>query len=264
MRQISLAIFLVTIAFATPSHAAPQMLGVFATGPNPTPLRCEDGVCSAEFSSFCLQQQRDAPLDGTAYLTVDPAQFRLSVWDAGGVMQTAQADGMTIRSARNYTAVRISIPEAAMRRLGGVKAALHVASHTTVEPVPLANDRMPITDQERKLVAGAHRKIGERYVEKAGDLSNAANAAMKMINALPVGAKALPPDEQAQTAWSALGPGALGEKGRQFLKQRVEACTSLAWSAWFKGGVSSCLKSFHDSFVSTLNGDYWAAIGAGL
>jgi len=264
MRRFSIAILLAIFAPVMPVAAAPQMLGVFATGPNPTPLRCKDGVCSAEFSSFCLQQKRDAPLDGTAYRTVDPAQFRLTVWDVGGGMRTAQADGLSIRSARNYTAIRISIPEAALRRLGGVKAALHVASHATVEPVPLANDPMPITDQERKLVAGAHRKIGERYVEKAGTLSNAANAAMKMINALPADAKSLPPDEQAQTAWSALGPGALGEKGRRFLEQRVEACTSLAWSAWFKGGVGTCLKSFHDSFVSTLNGDYWAAVGAGL
>ncbi len=264
MRRFSLALVLAIILPAAPVIAAPQMLGVFATGPNPTPLRCADGICSAEFSAFCLQQRRDAPLDGTAYMSMDPSKFQLAVRSADGQMRTVQAEGLTIRSARNYAAVHISIPESTVQRLGGVGAALHVAAHTTVEPVPVTNDPMPITDRERHLVAGVHREIGERYVEKAGKLSDSAKAAMTMINALPTDTTALSPDAQAKTAWSAVDPADIDANSRGFLEQRVDACTTLARSAWFKGGVGTCLKSFHDSFVSTLNGDYWAAIGAGL
>jgi hypothetical protein len=264
MRRLCLALFFTIILPFGPVIAAPQMLGVFATGPTPTPLRCADGVCSAEFSAFCLQQQRDAPLDGTAYTTVDPSQFQLSIRSADGQVRTVQAEGLTIRSARNYAALQISLPESTVRRLGGVEAAMHVAPHTSVEPVSVANDPMPITDTERRLAAGVHRKIGERYVEKAGKLSDSAKAAMTMINALPTDATALSADAQAAAAWSAIDPAGLNENSRGFLEQRVEACTTLARSAWFKGGVGTCLKSFHDSFVSTLNGDYWAAIGAGF
>lgn len=264
MRRFTFAVLLAILLPAAPAIAAPQMLGVFATGPNPTPLRCVDGTCSAEFSAFCLQQQRDAPLDGTPYATVDPSQFQLTVRGADGQVRTVQADGLTIRSARNYAAVRISIPEAAVRRHGGVEAALHVAVHTTVEPVPVTNDPMPITERERRLAAGVHREIGERYVEKAGKLSDSAKAAMTMINALPADATPQSADAQAKTAWSVVDPASLDANSRGYLEQRVEACTTLARSAWFKGGVGTCLKSFHDSFVSTLNGDYWAAIGAGL
>lgn len=264
MRKFCFIVLLATFAPFAPSHAAPQMLGLFATGPAATPLRCDDGVCSAEFSAFCLQQNRDAPLDGTAYRPVDSTQLRLVLRDRAGDRRAVPAEELTIRSARNYTAVRIAMPEETVRRLGGVAAALHVAARTTLAPVPVANDPTPLTEAEMALAAGRHRAIGERHVEQGGKLSQAAKAAMKMINVLPADAAALPPDDQARSAWAALGPNALGEKGRRFLEQRVEVCTTLAWSAWFKGGVATCLKSFHDSFVSTLNGDYWAAVGAGL
>ncbi len=216
MRRLCLAVFFALILPAAPVIAAPQMLGVFATGPTPTPLHCADGLCSAEFTAFCLQQERDAPLDGTPYASVDPTQFQLSIRGADGLVRTVQAEDLTIRSARNYAALHISIPESTLRRLGGVEAALHVAPYTSVEPVPVANDPMPITDQERRLAAGAHRKIGERYVEKAGKLSDTAKAAMTMINALSTDSAALPAEDQARAAWSVIDPAGLNENSRGF------------------------------------------------
>jgi len=35
------------------ASAAPQILGLLATN-SPTPLTCNDGICSAHFSAFCL------------------------------------------------------------------------------------------------------------------------------------------------------------------------------------------------------------------
>ena len=52
---------LIAALFAAPHSsalAAPQALALLKTG-GPVTLTCADGVCKAEFSTYCLQQERD-------------------------------------------------------------------------------------------------------------------------------------------------------------------------------------------------------------
>src|SRR4030095_557352 len=49
------------------ASAASQVLGLVASHGAPTPLTCIDGQCSAQFSTFCLQQNRPAPSRGDDY-----------------------------------------------------------------------------------------------------------------------------------------------------------------------------------------------------
>ena len=49
------------------ADAASQVLGLVASNGAPTPLTCIDGQCSAQFSTFCLQQNRPAPSRGDDY-----------------------------------------------------------------------------------------------------------------------------------------------------------------------------------------------------
>ena len=59
------------------ASAAPQILGLVATTA-PTPLTCSDGMCSAQFSAFCLQQHRISPTAGTAYRPAKGTALTLS------------------------------------------------------------------------------------------------------------------------------------------------------------------------------------------
>lgn len=161
MRRI---VFVVSLLFAFPiglAEAAPQILGLFATGPTPTQLHCKDGVCSARFSAFCLQQQRDAPLSGQAYVPADGTELHLVVTDKDGYQRMVPGEGLTIRSASHYTSVMISIDEAAVRALGGETVALVVPARATLLPESMATDPNPQTVAEIEQAVGQHRRIGE-------------------------------------------------------------------------------------------------------
>ena len=66
MRTIRLAGALLAVTVPFGAQAAPQMLGLPQSA-NATPLFLQSaGECTAELSAFCLQQDRKAPLAGTA------------------------------------------------------------------------------------------------------------------------------------------------------------------------------------------------------
>ena len=263
MRRILVAMVLFLAYPFGAAQAAPQMLALFATGATPTELNCENGVCSARFSAFCLQQHRDAPLNGEAYEPMEGSDLRFVVTDANGVSRTLPARDMTIRSARHYTAVVISVPEEVVRSLGAAKIALAVGARVTLAPRALSTDPQPQTAKEIAQATGPHRALGESYVEQGGDLSKAARVAMRMINTLQGSKGTLEAEQEAALARRVLDRTALPGKAQDMMANRVDICATLAQSAWFKGGLATCLQSYHDSFVSTLNTDFWAALGAG-
>ena len=69
------ALFVLPLATAS---AAPQALGLAAT-PEPMPLHCEDGLCTAFLTAFCLQENRPQPEDGIAYLPTETSVINLLV-----------------------------------------------------------------------------------------------------------------------------------------------------------------------------------------
>ena len=112
MRFIKFGILAAALGFvANAAMAAPQMLGLVATNAA-APLYCEGGVCTAEISTFCLQEHRGEPARGTAYNLVDPAKI---------ILVARAADGRNIRRtvghmarltvARGQYALRISLPQ---------------------------------------------------------------------------------------------------------------------------------------------------------
>ena len=245
------------------AQAAPQMLGLFATGPNATELNCEDGVCSAQFTAFCLQQNRDAPLDGTAYTPAGDAPLRFVLTDSAGLERSVPAKDMTIRSARNYTAVVISVPEKTVRSLGAVRIALSVGERASLLPVPVANDPNPMTEAEIVAATGRNRAVGESIVEQSGHMSDAVRASMTVINTLRGGAAEAAGTTEATVARRMIDRAALPVKVHDMVSDRIAICANLKRSVWYKKDLAYCLQGYHDSFVSTLNGDYWNAVGTG-
>ena len=80
---LSAAIAMLSLA-ASRAEAAPQILGLVASNGLPVPMRCEGGDCTALLASFCLQEARDAPEDGQAYLPGPRGGLSLIVTRASG------------------------------------------------------------------------------------------------------------------------------------------------------------------------------------
>ena len=67
-RRLAGATAIASVLFLLPdaASAAPQALGLVATQ-EAMPLQCDDGVCVAFLSSFCLEEERNPPESRTAY-----------------------------------------------------------------------------------------------------------------------------------------------------------------------------------------------------
>ena len=111
IRIVTLGIVL-SLVIGGRASAAPQILGLLATMA-PTPLTCDDGLCSAQFSAFCLQLLVDIarkfesvgmllPKDNSCDITVavivsggKPATLRQR-WDAGTHRAVGEMSGAVV------------------------------------------------------------------------------------------------------------------------------------------------------------------------
>src|SRR5215470_18305319 len=99
--------------------AASQVLGLVASNGTPTPLACVDSQCSAQFSSFCLQQSRPAPSRGDNYAVAAGGSLTLVARTAAGQTLRLPANHLLqIQSRVGFTSVEISLPQARLAQLG--------------------------------------------------------------------------------------------------------------------------------------------------
>ncbi len=178
-----LATYVLALAALVPfdAVAAPQILGLIATA-EPVPLTCEDGVCRAEFSSVCLQRDRDMPKDGTVYNLIGDQVTLVITGKDGSVRRIPAANWVGVRSAETYTAVIIAIP----RDYVGPDAqriAISVDRMAAAVPAPETGDPNPLTEDEIALVTGPKLKIAERTILQKPRQTGSARITMRMINA---------------------------------------------------------------------------------
>lgn len=189
---------------ATAAEAAPQIVGLVASNGLPTPLRCEDGLCSGFASSFCLQADRPSPKVDTAYQLAPGGGLTLIARRAdGSSIRLPGEDLVAINSRFGFSSVTLSLPEARLRALGAVSAAVEIAPLTSVLPVAVAGDGDPQTDDDIAYATGTRRRIAERLFETPGEASDAAKLAALVINSLP------PDEPKAETSRQAIWEQAL-------------------------------------------------------
>ena len=103
--------FLALVPFVLPglAVAALQTLGLVATN-GPVELKCEAGYCKAEFSSFCLQEERGAPTKGTPYFAMDTQGIQVTASTSDGrQISLSPAMDLTMTASRGHVAVLLSI-----------------------------------------------------------------------------------------------------------------------------------------------------------
>ena len=246
-------------------QAAPQALALLETDA-PTPLVCADGVCKAEFTSYCLQKERPLPGAGTAYELTGDGSLHLVLTAGNGAMRRVKAPPyIRIRTSRaGHAAVVIEMPARVLAALGADRAAVEVGRQVTLAPVPIAGDANPLTDQERQIAAGPLRAVGARVVDRAGGSVETVRALNRLLNAMPETIE-IDPGARKRLWRRALAAGLDAAPS----SQRTRAAREYA-ACWMDrvvelGGVPvrECLRQRHDRLMWDNGERYWQAVGAG-
>ena len=122
--------FVLTVAPLGGAHAAPQSLALLVT-PELTPLVCANGSCRAEFSTYCLQKERDFPRSNAPYEVAAGGRLTLVLTGADGRLRSLPAaPHVRIATARNgHTAVLIELPQRTLAAFGAQHAAIEYRRH---------------------------------------------------------------------------------------------------------------------------------------
>lgn len=267
LSKITLALIASSICsvFAFQAHAASQALALLETD-GATPLQCDGAICRAEFSTFCLQKERDLPRAGDPYRVAAGHRLTLVLTGTDGrLWQVPAGSQIRIEAARSgHTAVSVAIDRAQLAALGAEKVALSVGERVTLMPVPVAGDDNPQTDQDRALATGPLRALGANIVDRGPHDIARVHALNGLINALPTGIDRRP--DAQQSLWRRAVDTALGDapaKKLQTAQQEYAACWQDRVVQLGGYAVRHCLQRRHDSLMWQHVKRYWGKVGAG-
>ena len=252
------------------AEAAPQALAVVASN-GPVPLSCSGDACIADFSSYCLQQDRDAPGWGTAYYLADAE--RVSVVGRtrdGREIALPAKQLLTITAVRRHKMVRMSIPRSTLRELGLESVAIEVGELATALPTAIPGDPEPQTELDIALATGPLRSIGKKLVDSDADRAGAARLTTRLVNGLPLHGRASA--ELRDKVWgervteadvAGLSPEALErvQNGYAFCNRLASDQNPYTGQRYMP--MRRCLSAIHDRFIDDLNQRYWDAVKTG-
>lgn len=254
------AVLPLTVFALSPAQAAPQILGLMATA-TPIPMTCADGTCTAELSSVCLQQHRPTPPTGTVYRPGTRTRITLTVTEPNGLVRRMPvAAALDFVSLRQFSAVKVSLPEATVRRLGNGAATLSVAPTASLIPVAVAGDPNPLSAGEIARYTGPLRDLAERAFERDGARVDATHILNRMVNRLP---------ERSNFGIEEMGPlwrqtvakNVAGET-RKFLDLAVQGCRE-SLRTGVSSDLRSCLSYHHDYLSGENTNNAWRAMNPG-
>ena len=243
---------------ASQAAAEPQILGLIASLA-PVTLQCQRGECGAEFSSYCIERDRRAPIKGNVYTIYDPATLTVEgVRPDGTTMVLALDDSVAITSARGRSSVRISLPSYVLLEFGLASVRVSIGERATLIPEPAAGARRPHTEADIALAAGPMRAAAALIIDHGGATVDAALLTARLINELPRGGRAS--QAQRDGLWRTVGLSS-GASGYGLVETGFERCHEVTRSGMMS--LRQCLGSLHDRFISELNVAYWKAVETG-
>ena len=242
-------------------HAAPQILGVVASAA-PVPMTCSGGLCTADFSAFCMQQHRVSPRGGTLYRTAKGTNLTLVSTAPDGTQRSVIVDDkVSIQSKRGHFAVRVTLPESTVKELGGQLAALNISALASLVPVAQAGDKTPLSKAEIAHVTGVQRNIVARALAADRDQESVAVGTMtRLISALPRWGRVSA--ERRQNLWrDVIGPEPTEASNIGLQKAAKEFRYCQHWADTGRGyGLRHCLEEMHDFKADRITKKAWKAV----
>jgi hypothetical protein len=254
------AAFALTVAALSPARAAPQILGLIASAA-PVPMICAGGTCTAELSSVCLQQHRPTPVTGTVYRPAERTRVTLTVTGANGVARRLPvAAALTFTSLRQFSAVKVSLPEATVRRLGNGAVKISVGPMASLIPVAVAGDPQPLSAAEIARYTGPLRVLAERAFARDSARVNATRILSRMINRLPERSDA--GIEEVASLWRQTVGEEVTDETQKFLRSAVAECRETLRNG-VRANLRSCLSYHHDYLSGENTNNAWRAMNPG-
>lgn len=254
------AVALITFSLMgfSPASAEPQILGLIASL-EPISLQCERGQCSAEFTSYCIEQNRRPPILGTVYNIYDPATLIVEGVREDGQTFRIQAPGpLAIASARGRSAVSMSVPASYLKANQLASLRVTVGERATLIPLADPHARTPHTEFDIAMATGPLREVAAAIIDRGGERVDAARYASRLINALPRGGRAS--EAKRDGVWQSVELPS-ESPGYTLVEAGFERCYEITRSGLMS--LRQCLGSLHDRMISTLNVDYWKAVATG-
>lgn len=252
--------FALTAIALSPARAAPQILGLIASAA-PVPMICAGGTCTAELSSVCLQQHRPTPVTGMVYRPAKRTRITLTVTGPNGVERRLPvAAALTFTSLRQFSAVKVSLPEATVRRLGTGAAAISVGPMASLIPVAVPGDSHPLSAAEIARYTGPLRALAERAFARDSARVNATRILNRMVNRLPERSNA--GIERMASLWRQTVDNNVTVETRKFLQRAVAECRETLRNG-VRSDLRSCLSYHHDYLSGENTNTAWRAMNPG-
>jgi hypothetical protein len=255
-------VFLSVIAVQNPTSAAPQIIAVLPTDTG-VPFSCAEGICSADLSTYCLQQERPAPKRGAVYLPATSSDFKLVVQTADSTRVLDASKHVSFIESRGFMAIAAVIDERHLQALADGKmtgAALRVGKAASLLPKPVAGDPNPLSVKEIAYVTKWRRQQGVEIVD-ANPNARAVRVLANLTNRLPssgptrlgrveeIWQKAIG-DEFDSTTPPTASPGL--HRARIEFQHCSESPSRFSYA-----GLRNCLEYRHDDLIRDLNIEYW-------
>ena len=259
------SVLALTLAPFGGARAATQSLALLETD-EATPLVCANGLCRAEFSTYCLQQERDLPRAEAPYEVAGGGELYLVLTGVDGrLRRLPAAPHVRIATPRHgHAAVTIELSEAALTKLNARRAAIEIGAGVTLMPIAAAGDDTPGREQDQRLATGPLRALGMRIVDRGPRELESVRVLNRLVNALP--------------GTNGIGHGAREDLWRQALERgfqtaspdRIARAARDYMACWRdraveRGGVSVryCVERRHDEVMWNHVDRYWKAVNAG-
>lgn len=247
------------LSLAAPAVAAPQVLGLVASIA-PVTLTCAGETCTAQLSAFCLQREREVPVERAAYRAADPKAFTLIASQAdGSSIRLPAGEQVTFASAFGYASVRVSVPHGLLDELGAAALAVEVAPGAALVPMPVAGDPDPQTEAEIALATGPLRKLASQHFDTPSTARDAAQVIEAMVSGLPIHPWDGPKNQS--NLWERrVTPelqAAASPEAVVLARSIFENCMPQSYS------TRHCLELKHMNLLSNSNLAYWDEAGPG-
>ena len=245
------------------ADAAPQALALVATS-SPIQLACAGDKCSAEFTTYCLQPERHAPVRGTNYFLTEKSRIALTAIDRNGkAIALSPHKDLRFQSLRSHSAVSISLAPGLVQRLGLKSVSLALANNITLTPEAEQGDDNPITADELALVETELRPVGNYVVDRNSTGMAAAHVTNRLVNYLP---KVEDNAHATAVHWRGLMAQArddgLSPDAAHLAQNAFDLCRFYANQS-VQGDMRYCMQGQHDRLMKVLNSDYWKAVKTG-